>query len=388
MSWGSSEYASSEYGGALSDFGLVSATTLNPTSVRLTFSKALKTEASTVDTGNYSIPGLTVLSVTHDTPTTVVLTTSAMSFTVYTVTVAGAVRNTAGETLDPDADTATFSGATTTPQLIAAAQSRIKVQLVFSTDMLIDTALSNPTNYTVSDFNGNLIDVIDVDLNGLATVRRVTLHLDSELEHTGHYRVTVSPDVKSITGVSLNPSTARFTWVETPLTRAIPIERFTGELRGGLFGNPEGLVFFSPSLAPTAVANSSLQVDEVSVCTRAYDEYVFPELPDPTPFYTFGSGGPGGTLNTSGMVLWSNFNNLTGFRHKTTDKRADTVPTAVDGKCTATLRETYDVTKVSLLNSTYWSTYNGGAVGVQTFKTADNSAPVTAGGTTVIAIVP
>jgi len=165
------------------------------------------------------------------------------------------------------------------------------------------------------------------------------------------------------------------------------LKRFTGEVTGGLFGNPAGLVFFSPSLGNGSSPNSAIVVDEVSVCTKAYDTYSFPVPVDPLPLYTHG-GGLTGTLPDSVLnsaVLFTDFYRMREAQFNLGDSQADTAPTAVSSRALATLHETWDPTLVSLLNNTTWHLYDGS---LSSFILADNTAPIPAGTTTNITLEP
>ena len=150
-----------------------------------------------------------------------------------------------------------------------------------------------------------------------------------------------------------------------------------------LLGVPLGQVFFSPALDLPA-ADSVIQVDEVSVCTRAYDVYTIPSLPDPQPLSIYSpTEAFSTTLNDD--VLWATAERL-GLAHvNLTDNRADTVVPPVDGPADATLQETFDQSKVALLNVADWVLYDG--VGTS-FFCADNTAPVGPGTTTNINLQP
>jgi hypothetical protein len=150
-----------------------------------------------------------------------------------------------------------------------------------------------------------------------------------------------------------------------------------------LLGVPLGQVFFSPALDSLA-ADSVIQVDEVSVCTRAYDVYTIPSLPDPNPLSIY-SPAEGYSTLLNDDVLWATAERL-GLAHiNLTDNQADTIVPPVDGPADATLQETFDQSKVALLNVEDWVLYDG--VGTS-FFCADNTAPVGPGATTNINLQP
>jgi len=157
-----------------------------------------------------------------------------------------------------------------------------------------------------------------------------------------------------------------------------------------LLGRPLGQVFFSPNLdsaLPVSPASSTIQVDSVSVCTRAYDVYEIPEIPDPQPLMTYGATLPynSSVLNNPDDVVWATADRL-GLAHvNLTDRPEDTWGGATDGPADATLQETFDQSRVALLNVDDWVLYDG--VGTP-FICADNLTPIPAGTTTNINLQP
>jgi len=312
---------------------------------------------------------------------------------LYTLTVVQAESLT-GDPLDPAHRTAIFAGFGAAPTFFAAAQSRTKVQLVFSAEMEQNVEFLTPASYTVTDLNLNPIPVTSATAYGPTPVQRLTLELDSEMNPGGYYVVTiVNPNVKTTSGLNLVPTYDMFQWGEmqalyrrTPLN--IPISNFSGEVSGGLLGQPLGQVFFSPALE-TAIADSSIQIDSVSCCTRAYDVYTIPSLPDPYPLMTFGPGQTySSVLSNSNSVLWAPADRL-GLAHvNLVDLREDTLPTAVDGPADAILQETFDQTRVSLLNVVDWVIPGGPLPQGIPFMTADNLTPIPPGTTTNISLQP
>jgi hypothetical protein len=141
-----------------------------------------------------------------------------------------------------------------------------------------------------------------------------------------------------------------------------------------LFGSPDGLVFFSPSLVTGGAPNSSIQVDEVKTCTQAYDVYTFPQPVDPSPFYLFGGGALSSTLN-SGSVLFTDFYRLNEAKHTLRDTSRDAVPPSTDIYVTMQLTEVWPPARVALLNSPGWTTFDGVAGPPYDFITADNLSP-------------
>lgn len=156
-----------------------------------------------------------------------------------------------------------------------------------------------------------------------------------------------------------------------------------------LLGEPLGQIFFSPALDTSVPADSTIQVDSVSVCTRAYDVYEFPTLPDPHPLTTFGATWHNGSvLNDADSVLQATAERLGQAQIILSDHPQDTWSGAADGPADATLQETFDQTKVALLNvdeTAGWVLFDG--VGTP-FICADNLAPIGPGATTNINLQP
>jgi hypothetical protein len=141
-----------------------------------------------------------------------------------------------------------------------------------------------------------------------------------------------------------------------------------------LFGSPDGLVFFSPSLVLGGAPNSSIQVDDVKACTQAYDTYTFPQTLDPQPFYLYGGSlVPTPTLSTlNSAVLFTNFYRLNEAKHNLSDSESDLIPPASDISATMLLTEIWPPARVSLLNNPAWATFDGVAAPPYDFITADN----------------
>jgi hypothetical protein len=333
---------------------VLGATPLSAFSVSIHFSHYLDpTFSPNFTPANYNIvPSLTITGASYGATQNVIrLTTSEQNSVIYTVTV-GEARSIPGDLLDPLANETTFAGFPIAPNYFAVAQSRTKVELIFSTSMLVDSAFTNPTNYTIEDFNGNAISVVSATASGLSPTSQVTLELASDLTPGGYYVSTVSPNVKTAGGHSVSPPTDVFQWNEmqapyrvSPLV--IPIGNFSGEILSGLLGQPSGQLFFSPALEQSA-ANSTIQVDNASVCTRAYDEYSFPELEDPSPLFTFASGAPGSLLNQNS--LWTTAERQGLARINLSNDFEDIAVTPVDGPAIATLEEPVDYSRAGFLN--------------------------------------
>ena len=258
----------------------------------------------------------------------------------------------------------------------ATAQSPRKVQLTFSAEMLQNPEYTDAASYSLEDLNGNAVAISSVQAVGTTPNHRVALLLGADLVPGGYYVATIlSGLVETAEGYPVEPKTRIFQWKKTlPTGLVLKISDFTGEVSSGLLGQPLGQVFFSPALEHSA-ANSSIQVDSLSVCTRAYDVYTPPSPPDPTPFYLYG-GAVQSTLGTA--VLWTTFDRLLGAQIELSDTRAETLGGYTDGPATYTLEEPFDHTLVSYLNNPYWTIFDG--IGTP-FIVTNNLAPIPPGPT-------
>lgn len=176
----------------------------------------------------------------------------------------------------------------------------------------------------------------------------------------------------------------------TPVRVSIPLSAFSGEVQGGILGNPKGQVFFSPSLLGPA-PNSTIEVDAVSACVQAFDTYTIPPTP-PVPsaapytyttFCTF--GGTPCVTNDEHFVTWAPPHHLVETRSTLAYTNTETVQAAVDSRCLATLRAAYDPAKVSLTNETVPRVFDGVN---PNFIVANNLAPIGPGPVTNITLQP
>jgi hypothetical protein len=356
--------------------------------VRVDFSQDLDTSyAPLLDPSNYTIPGLTVTNVTVFSPFQVLLdTTPPQSAILYTVTV-GTALSINGDSLGPD-DSADFDGFVLVPTFIAGAESWDKVEVVFSTAMQVDSALTSPSSYSLKSTDGlATIPISSVALSGPTPCHRVTLTLGSPLRSKEFYALVVSPSVVSVLGITVVPNTYILQWADMTVARGIapieiPIKDFSGEVRGGILGSPDGQVFFSPALE-TAPDQSTIELERVSVCTRAYDVYEFPNPPDPQPLYTFGPGTPASLLG-SGSVMWAPAERLGQAHQNLFDRHAEALLPTVDSPAYAKLVETIDITRASFNNDARWKTFPGN--GAIVFKTAGNLTFIGPGPTTEITV--
>jgi hypothetical protein len=350
---------------------------LSPFVVEVTFSHDLDPGfAANFNPVNYSIsPFLNILSlVPGPTPNVILLNTAEQGDVLYMLTVATG-RSTGTDLLNPPNQSLPFAGFFVTPRFQAAAQAARKVQIAFSASMQVNGSFTNPSNYAVRDLNGNVIPVLAVAPAGNAPITRAELTLGADLVKGGYYIAQVAAPVQTTGGLSMNPPIDVFRWnvMEAPITTGplvIPIRNFSGEVSGGLLGQPAGQVFFSPAL-DVAAPNSVIQVEDVSLCTRAFDVYEFPNPPDPTPFFIHG-GGPVSLLGAPGVVLWAPAERLGQARVELGDMRADALPIPTDGLTEMTLFEPIDITRGGFLNDARWHLYDGSPT---TFLTYDNLTP-------------
>ena len=388
--YGSGEYGTGPYGSVYPPYGLESVTPLTPTLLRVRYT-ALFDPAfpPLLAISNYSIsPALTIYAVVIESAQTVLLITAPQTEIVYTLTISEA-RGYFGQPLDPDLDSQTFLGIPPPPTFFAVATRNTRVRAVFSEPMLQNAALTDPSEYVLTDFNNNPITILTVEAEQATDVLSVVLTLGDELQDEQHYRLTTLSGIVTVTLKALVPDTSVFQWVANPLRTSIKVDRFSGEVQEGLYGIHNGLVFFSPALV-TAASNSIIQVEQVDVCTRAYDEYHFPQPLDPPVLFTHGAGlvpTPVTTLNSS-AVLWAGFPRLVDARFDLTNLFDDTLPTPVDGPCDATLTEQWDPDFISLLNNTNWKLFDNAGNPPAYFITANNLAPIPPGSTVTINLQP
>jgi len=343
----------------------------SPFTVKVTFSDELNISyPPLIDPANYTIPGLTVTGVVVVSNTQVLLTTTpAQTNILYTVTVAQA-ESAMGDLLGPD-NSAIFLGFSVSPSFVAGAESPTKIELVFSNTMLVNGAFTNPANYTLTRVTGSVpITILSVTPSGPTPIRRATLLIDTPLISKEYYAIVVSDNVRTILDLSLDPDTEIFQWADLTRPRnglplEIPIKDFSGEVTGGILGDPDGQVFFTPAY-DTVTADSTIELEELSVCTRAYDEYHFPNPPDPPPLFTFSPGRNSGLVGPTN-VLWAPAPRLGQAKLNLRDRHDDVFNPPIynnvsgmlespiaDTPATAVLEEPIDITKASFLNDPRW----------------------------------
>jgi len=383
--FGKGAYGKSPYGGTSGDLRVHSAEAPNPYTVLVQFTQPLDVAFPPIlSPANYTIPGLTVISAEFASINTIRLTTSEQSYALYTVTV-GQARSTAGLPLDVVYRTANFTGFAINPGFIAKALTKRRIRLQFSLTMQADVNLTNLASYGVRMIDGNILPIDSVELEQPSNVLSLVLTLGTDLVSLEWYAVYVSLAVKSTGGLSLVPNTRTIQYVETSKSFTATLSSFTGEVQGGLYGNPLGLVFFSPALE-VPLANSVIQIDQVDVCTTAYDTYVPPSPVDPKALYTWQQGGPQTGLGQSGVALWAPFPRLVEAKLELGAIYEETVPPPHSGRAEIQVREPWDKDFVSLLNNTYWGLFTPVGPPPVAFITANNLAPIPPGPMTTILV--
>lgn len=379
--YGSDSYGSSPYGSSPDPFRVTGAVAQSSTLVEVIFSHPLDPSfAPFTVPGNYDIPGLTVLAAVRG-AMSVLLTTSPQSAIAYTVTVQSA-RDQLSRPLVPWGRVATFNGLLNPAGVEIVATGPERVRAIFTEPVLLSPDLTNPASYAITTADGTPLPIASVVPEQPGNPRSVVLILSVSLIPTTVYVATLESVIVTPDGREVAPKAQDFQWIPQARRADVELARFSGESTGGLLGQHAGLVFFSPALlAP--VAASTIQVEEVSVCTKAYDSYHLPAPVDPPALFTWSEGAP--VVGLGDGVLWGGPGVLTEARIELVNRVADTMPLAEDGRCVATLEEPFDVTYLSYLNNPYWALNgDGGAL----FICADNGAPIPPGPTTVITLVP
>lgn len=400
--FGSDGYGTDPYGSLPPPFAVTGAETLSTQIVAVSFSDTLDAftfgltnPASYVIRELISGNPLPVIAVTQNDPRTVFLKVSSFAFVEYRVTVIGDVRSVEGAQIDPNANSAIFTGIPPEELFQGVAISSTRVRLLFLFSLLNSPALSDPSSYTLTDLVGDILPIDSVIVEPSLTA--VTLVLSAvPMSTTEWYVVTLGPGVTTAGGLTILPNTSKFQYVQPALSISFQIANFTGEAKGGLFGNPLGLVFFSPALS-TSVPNSIIQVDEVDVCTRAFDTYTFPALLDPDALFTWSPAGPSGNLGPPlgrgvGVVLWAPFPRLSEAKFTLSFSgpfMVDTVPIPVDSRALATMQEPWAHDHVALLNNPAWKLFdNTSALVPPVFICANNLLPIPPGPMSTITLEP
>ena len=393
--YGLALFGDDPYGSSYGLFGVAGAVAYTNTTVQVRFTDLMDlTDFDFLDPANYVItppvtipptPPITVNSVTIESADSVILFTTPQHAVLYTVVV-GAGRSLYQVQLAPQYDSATFLGLPQLPTYFSCGTTSTRVRCVFSTTVQLGPA-TDLTNYTLTDLNGNVIPLVSVTPEQAGDPISVVLTLGVPMLTTSWYQTVLNAAILSTAGFRLEPLTFVFQWVQATPTTSVPIPEFSGEVRGGQYGFPDGLVFFSPSLN-VAASNSVIQVEEVSVCTTAYDQYHFPQPIDPNPFYVWSPTAPQTFLGQSGIVLFAGFPRLSEaiFELEFTGTHlVEPMPEAFDGSCSILMRSGFAPGYVAPLNDPLFWMFDGThSTTPPMFICANNLAPIPFGGEQII----
>jgi hypothetical protein len=287
-------------------------------------------------------------------------------------------------TVPPVLDTVTVAEALSVGSSFKVrALSSTRVKVTFSSEMLSNSALTDVSNYTVRKSTGDLVTVLALTLDSGA--RGLTLTLSAPLDSFAHYAVLVNPLVLTLDNESLTPRTSLFQFIEPVRSARVQAGHFSGEVQGGLLGNPLGLVFFSPALeAP--IDGTIIQVDSVEACTKVADTYTMPpQVVDPPVLSTWDTAV---TTALNESILWAPREAMAEAHTDVTLLPFETMPATDDSSATATLTEVWDPNYVALLSNTGWGLFDDLAPPARNFMTADIAGPIPAGTTTTITLSP
>ena len=213
---------------------VLTATANSSTLVRIVYSEPMANDPALTTPGNYAFTGgLAAQSVTRIDASTVDVTVSAMQTGVnYTVTVStSGPADVAGNTLNPAANTAVFTGVGQKPQVVyATVISATKIRVTFTQAMQVNLALTTPGNYT---FDNGLTASSVIQTAGSPTQVDVTTN-----SMTGDVAYTVSvstsgPTDTSGNTVAVGANSARFVGfggVKPQLTSAVALNSTTVRL--------------------------------------------------------------------------------------------------------------------------------------------------------------
>lgn len=360
---------------------VVTATALSPNIVKVEFSGALDRDcASNFEPATYDIAGLAVSNVDPYGSSAVILQTAQQTIATYTVVVdarVGIVRGVGGVSLDPANNAAEFLGGTTAAVFYVVSQSPRKLRINFSEPMSVDAEFTNGTNYELEGFAAPAPAVSSVEALGADGTRAEVL-LDDDLVPFASYSLRISSAVKTLEREPLFPHRAFVRWEHTvPRPIRLRIADFSGEVSTGLLGAPAGQVFFSPAFEAAAAA-SLIEVEQVKLCTKAYDVYRLPQSPAylaATFLWPRGAGG-------GGLVLWGPAHRIGQPTMALADLREDSVSPGVDAIPEGILVESIDITRAAFLNDARWRLFPGTGASHGVFRTADNAMPIGPGPTT------
>ena len=259
----------------------------------------------------------------------------------------------------------------------AVATGRTRVRVVFSQAMFRNAPLVDPGNYLVRDSEGGAVSVSSVSVEQVGDVFSTVLELGNALVPNRPYDLKVQAAV--VTAADETPlvvDTASFQWLEVILRTQIPLAQFSGEVVDGLYGLHDGLVFFSPALE-TVAANSIIEVEQVDVCSRAYDEYHLPpQIEWEQPLMTHGAGVvPTSVVTTLNVNVLGPVAGGLNVHLQLGYRLANSTPIPVDGPVTVTT-VAWPPSRVAFLNSPSWKLFDNLGTPPSYFITADNLTPI------------
>lgn len=380
--FGNDSYGISPYSSILPSYGIESALALSPVQLRVRYTAMVDAGfESLLAPANYIIyPPVLIYSVVLESAQSVLVNTEPTTDAVYTVAVLEA-RGYFGQPLHAALASTQFTGAKVGPSFYAVATAKNRVRAVFSKPMLANAALTDPAQYVLKDFGGSRVPIASVTVEQPSDVRSTVLHLGTDLSDERHYSLTVSNKIVGQDSGQVFLSTSTFQWVENVLRTQIPLAEFSGEVMEGLYGIHGGLVFFSPALDVPA-SNSVIQVEQVDVCTRAYDEYQVPQPIDPSAFLTHGAGVVPtlrvSLLNSPDWALWAPFPGLLDARFEMAlSKPFEEVMPQVADTGVITYTELWPPARVALLNALEWKLFKPDGVAASLTSAASGVVTVT-----------
>jgi hypothetical protein len=378
--FGSTRYGNARFGnsGLARLLEVIAAIPVSRNKVKVLFSAELEPAyAPLTDPLNYLISGLTVRrAVLGPSASEVLLVTTPQTVgNSYTITVSDA-QALDGSYLDEN-NQATFVGYGASPCIHGRVFSRTKLSVEFSADVLPNEALLDPATYIVEDAEGTTIEVYRVNVVD-NPIRHVVLSLVSGMAPNSTHTISIVSGLFAAEGsIPIDPQTVSVEvgTFSSSIFLSVPLSSFSGEVSGGLLGQPAGQIFFSPAFSVTS--NTEIQLDAASVCATAYDTYTFPTPPEYSGvFCTYGAVSES-LLNRDALFAPWNVG-LRETKLEMADYHEETMNPLVDGPTTLVSQELLDITRASFLNDTRWALFPGdGAEYV--FKTADNLTPIPPG---------
>lgn len=259
----------------------------------------------------------------------------------------------------------------------ATAISSVRVLLKFDSVVADIAALLQGANYNISDLDEEAIPVQTVKKQSTENITSVVLILRAPLDTGRAYTITLNSAILTGDNTPVTPNSAVFTWVGNLDHFSVPLSHFTKIPSSSSAVGVDALalkkgVYFSPAFE-TSGASSQIEVDEIDVCTKAYDSYEFPKFADPKLLFTYTKGGPSSELGPS--VMWAPWHRLEEARRDFTQKYSDSVRAMEHAPAAATLTSV-DLTRVSLLNNVSWKLFDNLGTPPDYFKVTNNLIPV------------